>query len=305
MAVADAVCRLVPGVLSDPSCYENESHWDGLLEYPQYSRPEVWHDMAVPKELLTGDHSQVERWRRKQQLKRTWERRPDMFARLDLSSKEDQKLLAELERDRTPSCPHRPPAVPSLLLCPHRPMGLTEYAGLTAEEIRQAFDQVMDFCLGLRPDFAAGVLPWSQSGADHFADVRRLFLLDLWVLGLSLVGLLCLLVYSRFKRVRPYCFRGRGPGFWAAAGLAVVFLTVGGLAALDFDRAFVIFHALFFPGKTNCCSTIGGPVILILPEEFFRNCALLILALLMLWCAVLIFADLWAGKRRKQRGLDR
>ena len=186
------------------------------------------------------------------------------------------------------------------------PMGLAEYVGLTPEQIRQAFNQVMDFCLGLRPDFAAGVLPWSQSGADHFADVRRLFLLDLWVLGLSLAGLLCLLVYSRFKRVRPYCFRGRGPGFWAAAGLAIVFLAVGGLAALDFDRAFVIFHALFFPGKTNWLFDYReDPVILILPEEFFRNCALLILALLMLWCAVLIFADLWAGKRRKQRGLDR
>lgn len=182
------------------------------------------------------------------------------------------------------------------------PMGLAEYVGLTPEQIRQAFDQVMDFCLGLRPDFAAGVLPWSQSGADHFADVRRLFLLDLWVLGLSLAGLLCLLVYSRFKRVRPYCFRGRGPGFWAAAGLAIVFLAVGGLAALNFDRAFV----LFFPGKTNWLFDYReDPVILILPEEFFRNCALLILALLMLWCAVLIFADLWAGKRRKQRGLDR
>lgn len=100
------------------------------------------------------------------------------------------------------------------------PMGLAEYVGLTPEQIRQAFDQVMDFCLGLRPDFAAGVLPWSQSGADHFADVRRLFLLDLWVLGLSLAGLLCLLVYSRFKRVRPYCFRGRGPGFWAGHRLS-------------------------------------------------------------------------------------
>ena len=53
------------------------------------------------------------------------------------------------------------------------PMGLAEYVGLTPEQIRQAFDQVMDFCLGLRPDFAAGVLPWSQSGADHFAGVRR------------------------------------------------------------------------------------------------------------------------------------
>ena len=178
------------------------------------------------------------------------------------------------------------------------PMGLAEYVGLTPEQIRQAFDQVMDFCLGLRP--------WSQSGADHFADVRRLFLLDLWVLGLSLAGLLCLLVYSRFKRVRPYCFRGRGPDFWAAAGLAIVFLAVGGLAALNFDRAFVLFHALFFPGKTNWLFDYReDPVILILPEEFFRNCALLILALLMLWCAVLIFADLWAGKRRKQRGLDR
>ena len=112
-----------------------------------------------------------------------------------------------------------------------------------------------------------------------------------------------LLVCSRLKHVRPYCFRGRGPGFWAAAGLAAVFLVVGGLAALDFDRAFLIFHALFFPGKTNWLfDWRTDPVILILPETFFRNCALLILALVMLWCAVLIFADLWAGKRRKQRG---
>ena len=99
MAVADAVCRLVPGVLSDPSCYENESHWDGLLEYPQYSRPEVWHGRAVPPALLRGDHAKVERWRRKQSILRTRERRPDLYGKLDLSSREDQKLLAELERE--------------------------------------------------------------------------------------------------------------------------------------------------------------------------------------------------------------
>lgn len=99
MAVADAVSRLVPGVLADPECFENESHWDGLLEYPQYSRPEVWHGMAVPPELLTGNHEKVERWRRKQSLLRTRERRPDLYAKLDLSSKADQKLLSELERD--------------------------------------------------------------------------------------------------------------------------------------------------------------------------------------------------------------
>ena len=107
MAVADAVCRLVPGVLSDAECFENESHWNGLLEYPQYSRPEVWHGRAVPPELLTGDHARVERWRRKQSLLRTRERRPDLYEKLDLSSKADQKLLAELERDLSrPALPH-------------------------------------------------------------------------------------------------------------------------------------------------------------------------------------------------------
>lgn len=99
MAVADSVLRLVPGVLSDPECYENESHWDGLLEYPQFSRPEEWRGRRVPDVLLRGDHSEVERWRRKMQLYRTRERRPDMFADLKLSD-EDKKLLCEAEREK-------------------------------------------------------------------------------------------------------------------------------------------------------------------------------------------------------------
>lgn len=101
MAVADAVCRLVPGVLADPECFQDESHWDGMLEYPQYSRPEVWHGRAVPKELLTGDHSGVLRWRRKQQLLRTMERRPDMFAQFTPTGKLDLELLKEIERDKS------------------------------------------------------------------------------------------------------------------------------------------------------------------------------------------------------------
>ncbi len=182
------------------------------------------------------------------------------------------------------------------------PMGLSEYTGLTEAEIKTAFDQVMDFCLGLRPDFAAGVLPFSESGASHFADVKVLFLLDLWAAGLSLLALAGLFVFCRGKKLRPCRFRGRGPGFWAACGLGAAFLAVGGLAALDFDRAFVIFHALFFPGKTNWLfDWRADPVILILPEEFFRNCALLILTLILLWCAVLIAADLLAGRVRSKK----
>jgi len=99
MAVTDAVSRMVPGVLADPECFEDESHYHGLLEYPQYSRPAVWHDRAVPEILLSGNHAKVAQWRRKQSLRRTRERRPDMYAKLDLSSKQDQKLLREMEAE--------------------------------------------------------------------------------------------------------------------------------------------------------------------------------------------------------------
>ena len=79
MAITDAVCRLVPGVLSDAACFEDESHWAGTLEYPQYSRPAEWHGLRVPDILLSGDHAKVARWRRKQSILRTRERRPDLY----------------------------------------------------------------------------------------------------------------------------------------------------------------------------------------------------------------------------------
>ena len=97
MAVADAVSRLIPGVLPDPECFENESHWSGLLEYPQYSRPDDWHGMKVPEILTSGNHQKIELWRRKQSLLRTRQRRPDLYQALDLSSKADRKLLRELD----------------------------------------------------------------------------------------------------------------------------------------------------------------------------------------------------------------
>ena len=103
MAVADAVCRMIPGVLADEECFEDESHYNGLLEYPQYSRPAVWHERPVPEILLSGDHAKVAKWRRKQSLRRTRERRPDMYEKLDLSGKEDRKLLAQmLDEDSEP-----------------------------------------------------------------------------------------------------------------------------------------------------------------------------------------------------------
>ena len=98
MAIADAVCRLVPGVLSDVSCFQDESHYSGLLEYPQYSRPLVWEGRGVPEVLVSGNHGKIARWRRKEALRRTRDRRPDMLERFPLT-KEDRQLLEELDRE--------------------------------------------------------------------------------------------------------------------------------------------------------------------------------------------------------------
>jgi tRNA (guanine37-N1)-methyltransferase len=79
MVMIDAISRLVPGVLSNSESAETESHSSGLLEYPQYSRPEIWHDKKVPDILLSGHHANIDKWRLEQSLERTKQRRPEMY----------------------------------------------------------------------------------------------------------------------------------------------------------------------------------------------------------------------------------
>lgn len=79
LVVADSVCRLCEGVLASPEGYEEESFYNGYLEYPQYSRPEEWQGIKVPEILLSGHHKNIEKWRREQSIKRTKERRPDLL----------------------------------------------------------------------------------------------------------------------------------------------------------------------------------------------------------------------------------
>lgn len=102
MAIADCICRMVPGVLSDEECFTGESHWDGLLEYPQYTRPEIWEGRSVPDILRTGHHANIAKWRRKQSILRTMHRRPDMYEKLEFTEKSDKKLLAEIQQELAP-----------------------------------------------------------------------------------------------------------------------------------------------------------------------------------------------------------
>ena len=92
LTVADAVCRMLPGVLSDDICFEEESHFAGLLEYPQYTKPAIWNNREVPEVLLSGNHAKINEWRKVQSILTTLDRRPDMLT-VDNLSEKDQKLL--------------------------------------------------------------------------------------------------------------------------------------------------------------------------------------------------------------------
>lgn len=98
MAIIDSTSRIVDGVLSSNESYENESFYDGLLEYPQYTRPEVFNDQKVPEILLSGHHENIRKWRRYHSLKTTYENRPDL---IDFSSlnKEDKTFIKKINNE--------------------------------------------------------------------------------------------------------------------------------------------------------------------------------------------------------------
>lgn len=98
LIVADSVARMLPGVLSDDECFEEESHYNSLLEYPQYTHPSSWQGRDVPEVLLSGHHANVEKWRREKSLERTYKRRPDMLDSAELS-KSDLEFLSKLKKD--------------------------------------------------------------------------------------------------------------------------------------------------------------------------------------------------------------
>ena len=96
LVLVDCVVRMLEGTLSQADCYEDESHYNGLLEYPQYTRPEVWHDREVPKVLLSGNHAEIAKWRREEAVKATYLKRPELLERSPLTEK-DLAIIHKLE----------------------------------------------------------------------------------------------------------------------------------------------------------------------------------------------------------------
>ena len=99
MMLIDAIVRQMPGVLHDADSAKQDSFVEGLLDCPHYTRPELYEGLAVPPVLMSGHHADIERWRKKQALGRTWQRRPDLLTNYSLS-KEEQKLLEEFKQEQ-------------------------------------------------------------------------------------------------------------------------------------------------------------------------------------------------------------
>ena len=99
MILADAISRMLPGVLSEPEGFMGESHYSSLLEYPQYTKPPVWHDMEVPSVLSSGHHANIKKWKREKAIERTLERRPELLEKAELTKKESA-FLDELRKNK-------------------------------------------------------------------------------------------------------------------------------------------------------------------------------------------------------------
>lgn len=99
LILSDSIARMIDGVLPNDEAKELESHYSGLLEYPQYTRPPEWHGKKVPDILLSGHHGNIDKWRREKSLERTLERRPDMLKSAELTKK-DREYLAKLKENK-------------------------------------------------------------------------------------------------------------------------------------------------------------------------------------------------------------
>jgi tRNA (guanine37-N1)-methyltransferase len=99
MVLVDAVARFVPGVVGKMESVEQDSFFEGLFDYPQYTRPRDYKGMKVPEVLFSGDHDKIKRWRREKRLQKTWEHRPDLLNELDLSP-EDKAMLKEIRTEK-------------------------------------------------------------------------------------------------------------------------------------------------------------------------------------------------------------
>ncbi len=178
-------------------------------------------------------------------------------------------------------------------------LNLVERTGYSYEVIKEAYDEVLDFCTIPWCEFGAGELRWSEEGASHFADCKGLFLLNGGALLVSLAVVVTLLILKKKGIIELERPLGFDVSFFSGLGLLSVFTLLALLVSLDFNSAFVIFHSLFFPGKDNWLfNPYTDQIINVMPTQFFMNCAILIASSIII--SSLIFVILGIVRRQRR-----
>ena len=179
---------------------------------------------------------------------------------------------------------------------------LPQETGLTFSDIKFAYDEMMDYCLGLRPDFSAGTLRFSEEGASHFADVRALFFIDFAIIGISAIALTVIAVVLKKKNLSPYKFKGRSAPFWSIVSIGTVCAILGIACAINFRQTFIFLHKIFFIGKDNWSfDPDADPIIHLLPNEFFSNCAILIFSIIILFSIAIMLYEFLPRNKTKSK----
>ena len=179
-------------------------------------------------------------------------------------------------------------------------LDIEAYSGADRETIVDAYDELLDYLTLPGHEFGTGKFPYSEEGKSHFVDCKILFDLNAIAFIISIVAVTLLLILKKlgiYEMWRPF---GMNITFSSGAFTLGGFALIGGLVALDFDTAFTIFHKLFFPGKDNWLfNPYTDGVIMILPQDFFMNCAILIFSSIVLLCAGCVVVGLIQGYRAK------
>ena len=181
-------------------------------------------------------------------------------------------------------------------------LDLPQQSGYTKEQIITAYDEVLDYLTLPNKEFSAGCMKYSQSGADHFADCKALFDLNISCFIVSAAVLILLLVLKRKLKIDTFRL-GRFHALQVSATLTILVpMVVGGLATINFHKAFVLFHSVFFPGKTNWLfDPYTDEIINVMPVEFFMNCAILIGISIFVLSVTLFVVGTIANHKYKQR----
>lgn len=162
---------------------------------------------------------------------------------------------------------------------------IEEYSGADRETIIEAYNELLDYLTIPGNEFGTGDFAYSEEGKSHFVDCKVLFDLNAYAFLISLAGFITLVILNKkgvFRLWRPFGMNiAFSSGIYTLGGFAII----GGLAALDFNTAFAIFHKIFFPGKDNWLFDWNEDAIIrVLPQAFFMNCAILILSSIILLC---------------------